>query len=62
MSREDKKDKTVYMVVYDPRQKRYSIWPADREGARGERDAVKTGTKQECLDYINERAREKPTR
>jgi MbtH protein len=32
----------------------YSIWPADRENARGWQDAGKTGTAQECVAYIEE--------
>lgn len=32
----------------------YSIWPADRENARGWQDAGKTGTGEECTDYIRE--------
>ncbi len=53
MSREDFEDKTVYKVVVN-HEEQYSIWPADRENAPGWRDVGKTGTKQECLDYIKE--------
>jgi MbtH protein len=35
-------------------QEQYSIWPADRENAPGWRDAGKTGTKAECLAWIDE--------
>ena len=44
---------TIYKVVVN-HEEQYSIWPADRENALGWRDAGKTGTKQECLDYIEE--------
>jgi MbtH protein len=53
MDRGEKEDKTIYKVVVD-NEERYSIWPADRENARGWSDAEKQGTKQECLDYIKE--------
>src|SRR5260370_3810972 len=35
-------------------EEQYSIWPADRENPLGWRDAGKSGTKEECLAYINE--------
>lgn len=50
---EEREDTTVYKVVLN-HEEQYSIWPADRENALGWRDEGKTGTKQECLDYINE--------
>ncbi len=50
---EEREDNTVYKVVLN-HEEQYSIWPADRENALGWRDEGKTGTKQECLDYINE--------
>jgi len=33
-------------------EEQYSIWPVDRENPAGWRDAGKTGTKAECLEYI----------
>jgi MbtH protein len=39
-------------VVNDEEQ--YSIWPAHRDNPLGWRDAGKTGTKQECLAYIEQ--------
>ena len=45
-------DKVYKVVVNDEEQ--YSIWPADRENMRGWTDVGKTGTKAECLAYINE--------
>jgi len=32
----------------------YAIWPADRENVRGWSDVGKAGSKQECVDYIEE--------
>lgn len=48
-----KEDKTIYKVVKND-QGMYSIWPADRENALGWTDVGKTGTKAECLAYIEE--------
>ncbi|MEM1252997.1 MAG: MbtH family NRPS accessory protein [Cyanobacteria bacterium P01_H01_bin.21] len=42
---------TAYRVVLN-HEEQYSIWPAVREVPSGWRDAGKSGTKQECLDYI----------
>ena len=53
MRREDDEDRTIYKVVVNA-EEQYSIWPADRENALGWNDAGKSGTKQECLDYIKE--------
>lgn len=49
----DREDMTIYKVVVN-HEEQYSIWPADRENAPGWNDAGKTGTKQECLEYIKE--------
>jgi len=46
-------DPTVYKVVMN-HEEQYSIWPSHRENARGWKDAGKSGTKQECLEYITE--------
>ena len=35
-------------------EEQYSIWPEGRELPGGWRLAGKTGTEQECLDYIDE--------
>ncbi len=35
-------------------EEQYSIWPAERENAKGWRDAGKEGTREECLAYIKE--------
>ena len=46
-------DSTIYKVVIN-HEEQYSIWPADREIPLGWNDAGKSGTRQECLDYIHE--------
>ena len=38
------------VVVNDEEQ--YSVWRADRDNPPGWRDAGKTGSEEECLDYI----------
>lgn len=54
MSQQDEKDPfSTYKVVVN-HEEQYSIWPAHRQNAPGWNDAGKTGTKQECLDYIKE--------
>ena len=35
-------------------EEQYSIWPADREVPLGWKAVGKQGTRQECLDYIEE--------
>ena len=46
-------DRTKYKVVIN-HEEQYSIWPADRESPAGWRDAGKAGTRQQCLDHIEE--------
>ena len=46
-------DNTIYNVVISI-EEQYSVWPNYREIPYGWRAEGKTGTKQECLDYINE--------
>ena len=53
MSWEDSDENTVYKVVIN-HEEQYSIWPAQRENALGWNDVGKSGSKQECLDYIKE--------
>jgi MbtH protein len=48
----DWQDDQLKVVVNDEEQ--YSIWPAGREIPPGWRDAGKSGSKAECLAYINE--------
>lgn len=53
MDWDDEDDKTIYKVVVN-HEEQYSIWPADRELPLGWDAAGKQGTKQECLNYIEE--------
>src|SRR4030095_16239985 len=53
MSQDEREDNTIYKVVMN-HEEQYSIWPADRENALGWMDAGKSGTRQECLAYIEE--------
>ena len=53
MSQDEKEDNTIYKVVMN-HEEQYSIWPVDREIPRGWRDAGKSGSKEECLAFINE--------
>lgn len=46
-------DTTLYKVVKNE-EEQYNIWPADRVNKLGWTDAGKTGTKAECLAWINE--------
>src|SRR5687767_13125215 len=50
---DENEDPTIYKVVVN-HEERYSIWPAHRENALGWNDAGRTGTKEECLEYIKE--------
>jgi MbtH protein len=43
----------VYKVVVN-HEEQYSIWPQYRENPPGWRDAPKSGSKEECLAYIEE--------
>lgn len=52
MSSEDE-DTTTYVVVVN-HEEQYSIWPEGKDMPLGWRDAGKHGTKQECLDHIEE--------
>ena len=53
MPNDDQEDTTIYRVVMN-HDEQYSIWPADRKIPFGWNDAGKTGTKAECLAYIQE--------
>ncbi len=53
MVRDEEDDTTTYNVVIN-HEEQYSIWAADRENALGWSEVGKTGSKQECLDYIEE--------
>jgi MbtH protein len=47
---EEEDTRTYVAVVND--EEEYSIWLADRELPEGWREAGKSGSKQECLSYI----------
>jgi MbtH protein len=51
MNQPSHEDQMLYRVVMDE-EERYSIWFEYRDIPTGWQDAGKTGTKQECLDYI----------
>lgn len=53
MGSEDREDNTIYKVVMN-QEEQYSIWPADREVPLGWNAVGKSGTKAECLAYIEE--------
>ena len=53
MSKNDSEDTTVYKVVVN-HEEQYSIWPTYPELPLGWKDAGKSGSKEECLDYIKE--------
>jgi MbtH protein len=53
MSWEDTEDEITYKVVVN-HEEQYSIWPADRENPLGWNDVGKSGSKAECLAYIEE--------
>jgi MbtH protein len=49
----DNEDTRLYKVVVN-HEEQYSIWLADRENPLGWRDEGKTGSKADCLSYIDE--------
>jgi len=49
----ENEDTRLYKVVLN-HEEQYSIWFATRPNPLGWNDGGKTGTKQECLDYIKE--------
>lgn len=53
MNRDEVEDARIYTVVVND-EEQYSVWPADRDLPAGWREAGKTGSKQDCLNYINE--------
>lgn len=50
---EQKEDTRIYKAVVN-HEEQYSIWPASKDLPLGWHDAGKTGTKQECLQFIEE--------
>lgn len=53
MNRDEKEDNTTYVVVVN-HEEQYSIWPDYREIPLGWQSVGKSGSKQECLEYIKE--------
>jgi MbtH protein len=53
VNRYDEEDTRIYSVVVN-HEEQYSIWFSDREIPLGWREVGKTGTKPECLSYIEE--------
>jgi uncharacterized protein YbdZ (MbtH family) len=51
MAWDEQNDTTIYKVVVN-HEEQYSIWPADRENPLGWRDVGKSGSKAQCLAYI----------
>jgi MbtH protein len=49
----EREDATIYNVVVN-HEEQYSIWPVDKDLPAGWRSVGKSGSKQECLDYIKE--------
>jgi MbtH protein len=48
----DEADDTRLYTVLVNDEEQYSLWLADLQVPGGWREAGKTGTKQECLDYV----------
>lgn len=53
MAEQDVEDSTLYRAVMN-HEEQYSIWPEGRKLPAGWRDAGKSGTKAECLKFIEE--------
>ena len=53
MGWDDADDSRRYRVVIN-HEEQYSIWFADREVPEGWKEIGKSGTRKECLDYIEE--------
>lgn len=50
-SHENDMNQTRYKVVIN-HEEQYSIWPEQQDNSPGWSDAGKSGTKAECLEYI----------
>ena len=53
MNQEQQEEQITYNVVINE-EEQYSIWPDYKEVPFGWREVGKSGSKQECLDYIKE--------
>jgi MbtH protein len=49
----ENEDNAIYMVVVN-HEEQYSIWPVDQEKPLGWKEAGKSGSKADCLEYIKE--------
>jgi MbtH protein len=49
----DEADNAVYRVVVN-HEEQYSLWLTDQDLPAGWREAGKTGSKAECLAFVNE--------
>jgi len=50
---EEQEDNRTYKAVVN-HEEQYSIWPLDHPLPLGWQDAGKSGSKQECLEFIKE--------
>ena len=50
---ESSEDRQVYKVLLNG-EEQYALWPADRDTPAGWREAGQTGTRAECLAYVEE--------
>jgi MbtH protein len=50
---DEQEDTTIYRVVVN-HEEQYSIWPTFKEIPLGWTDVGKSGSKEECLAYIQE--------
>ncbi len=50
---DENEDKAIYKVVIN-HEEQYSIWPIERDNPLGWKEVAKTGSKIECLAYIEE--------
>lgn len=53
MNQREEQDERQYRVVVNHEQQ-YSIWPEGLDTPAGWRPVDKSGTKEECLNYIDE--------
>jgi len=53
MSKEEEEDLRTYTVVVN-HEEQYSIWLADRPVPLGWRETGRSGSRTECLEYIDE--------
>lgn len=52
MQENERVDNDLYQVVFNDEQQ-YSIWPLERDVPAGWQKTDQTGTRQQCLDYID---------